>query len=73
MDKVLQPGIKAPKSLEGLMFLREESIKEVHFNKHLCSLSPDGFGLSAQLAILKRSLRENFDLVIANWRDRVKI
>lgn len=22
MDKVLQPGIKAPKSLEGLMFLR---------------------------------------------------
>ena len=33
-------------------------------------MSPDGFGLSAQLAILKRSLHEIFDLVIANRRDR---
>lgn len=33
-------------------------------------MSLDGFGLSAQLAILKRSLRENFDLVIANRGDQ---
>lgn len=54
----------------GERHIRERSFKEVQFNKHLCNLSPDGFGLSAQLAILKKSLREISDLVIADRTDR---
>lgn len=50
--------------------IREESFKEVQFNEHLCNLSPDSFGLSAQLAILKRSLRGISYLAIANRTDR---
>lgn len=52
--------------------LLEKGALEVQFNKRLCNSSLVGLELSAQLAILKRSLSEISDEVIANRTGREK-